>query len=181
MRDKENTENRGFTFSHQHLRFPGRKESLTMMCRTHLKIPCYLSPQLIISLPVCGYLKLFKVKSKWTGAQDTGPSSCDFIILPLWAFCEVTIEWYTEKIDLFIYLFFHFHFDSRNNLFWVIANWKCCVCFRWTVKGGRHTCTHSPSKLPPIQAITWHWRELHVLLIIIHLKYIVCTWPSQTP
>ena len=39
-------------------------ESLTMMCRTHLKIPCYLNPQLIISLPVCGYLKLFIVKSK---------------------------------------------------------------------------------------------------------------------
>ena len=70
--------------------------------------------------------------------------------------------------------FFNLFFNTKNLLYWGIAYWQCCGCFRWTGKELSHTHTrnHSPPNPLPVQAGTAEFPVLYNrFLLVIHLKY----------
>ena len=76
-------------------------------------------------------------------------------------------------------LFFSIYFPFKIIYFvlgysWLTNNIVIVSGEQWR-NSHTNTGTSSPPKSPPIQAITWHWAEFHVLygscLLVIHFKY----------
>ena len=88
----------------------------------------------------------------------------------------------------FLNLIFIFIFNTKNTLYWGLADEQCCASSRWTVKRLTHIYVYPLSPRPlshPIQAAAEHWAEFPVpynrSLLVIHFKYSsVYLWTSDS-